>query len=91
MRQSFITDHTIISSLGFDSKSNFEQLKKSHSGIKKHQRENGDNYYSSIVDKAKVDKLYSMLDDVDAYTRLEKMMILSIKNRDSNFIKYIKT
>ena len=80
MRQSYITHHHIISSLGFDSKSNFEQLKNSQSGIKKHQRENGDAYYSSIVDKEKVDKLFSKIGDVEKHTVLEKMMILSVND-----------
>ncbi len=78
MQQSYITYHHIISSLGFDSKSNFEQLKKSKSGIKKYQRENGDEYYSSIIDKEKVDKLFSEIGTIDKYTTLEKMMLLSV-------------
>ena len=80
MRQSYITYHHIISSLGFDSKSNFEQLKKSQSGIKMHQRENGDSYYSSIVDKSKVDASFSKIGDVNKYTTLEKMMLLSVND-----------
>ena len=80
MRQSYITYHHIISSLGFDSEANFERLKNSESGIKKHQRENGDDYYSSIIDKEKVDKLFSVIGDVDNYTTLEKMMLLSVND-----------
>lgn len=80
MRQSYIPYHHIISSLGFDSKSNFEQLKNSQSGIKKHQRENGDDYYSSIVDKEKIEKQFSEIGDVNQHTTLEKMMLLSVND-----------
>lgn len=66
--------------MGFDSESNFEQLKNSQSGIKKHQRENGDDYYSSIVDKEKVNELFSEIGDVSKYTTLEKMMLLSVND-----------
>ena len=78
MRQSYITYHHIFSSLGFGSKSNFDQLKKNQSGIKKHQRENGDDFYSSLINKEKVDELFSEIGDANKYTTLEKMMILSV-------------
>lgn len=80
MRQSFITHHNIISSLGFDSKSNFERLKKIQSGIEKHQRENSDFFYSSIVDKEKVNSLFSKIGEVNQYTSLEKMMLVSVQD-----------
>jgi len=80
MKASFITHHHILSSLGFDSKSNFEQLKKNQSGIKKHQRENGEDFYSSIVDKEKVNNLFSEIGALHKFTMLERMMILSVKN-----------
>jgi len=51
MREAYITNHNIISSLGFTSEANFDQLVKEKSGIKKYQGENIDSYYSSKVDQ----------------------------------------
>ncbi len=86
MREAFITHHNIISSLGFSSESNFNRLKFQESGIKKFQRENGETYYSSQVDKSKVDEEFSKIGDVNLYTTLEKMMILSVNSilKESN-------
>lgn len=80
MRETYITYHNIISSLGFDSASNFENLKAQKSGIEKHQRENGESFYSSIVDKKEVDTTFSKIGEVNDYTMLEKMMLLSVQD-----------
>jgi 3-oxoacyl-[acyl-carrier-protein] synthase-1 len=78
MRQVYITHHNIISSLGFDSQTNFKNLLSNKSGIAEVKSNDGKLYYSSIVDKEKVDIEFSKIGDVDGYTTLEKMMILSI-------------
>lgn len=78
MREAYITNHNIISSLGFSSEENFNHLVAEESGIRQYQRENGDLYYSSQVDKEKVDEVFSEIGSVSLYTTLEKMMILSI-------------
>ena len=78
MREAFITHHNVISSLGFSSEENFEHLKKEQSGIQKFQRDNGDDYYSSQVDKELLDKEFTKIGDVTLYTTLEKMMLLSV-------------
>ncbi len=86
MREVYITNHHVISSLGFDSASNFKNLLEGKSGIVKYKRENGDSYYSSQVDKSKVDKEFLKIGDKEKYTVLEKMMILSINHvlKESN-------
>lgn len=78
MKKAYITNHHIISSLGFDSTSNFDNLLNNNSGIKKHQRENGKEFYSSIVDKEKVDIAFSKIGTIEKFTTLEKMMLLSV-------------
>ena len=78
MREVYITNHHIISSLGFDSTANFKKVVAQNSGIKKHKRKNGDSYYSSLIDKNRVEKEFSKIGKNDDYTILEKMMILSI-------------
>ena len=78
MKEAFINHHNIISSLGFTSEANFEQLIRENSGIKKYQRDNNDVYYSSKVDLEKVNTAFNKIGDSDSYTLLERMMILSI-------------
>ena len=78
MREVYITNHHIISSLGFDSASNFKNLMSQKSGIQKTKRENGDVLYSSIVNKEKINDSFSEIGDINLYTTLEKMMILSV-------------
>ncbi len=78
MRETFITNHHIISSLGFDSASNFNNLMHQKSGIKKHSRQNGESFYGTLIDKNRIDDQFSMLGNIDIYTSLEKMMLLSV-------------
>ena len=80
MRDVYITHHHIMSPLGFNSASNFEKLKSQKSGIQKFKRDNGDSFYTAIVDKEKVDTAFSKIGDVNLYTPLEKMMLLSVQN-----------
>ncbi len=86
MREVYITNHHVISPLGFDSASNFKSLLEGKSGIKKHIRNNGDSYYSAHVDKNKVNEAFLKIEDKEKYTVLEKMMILSISHvlKESN-------
>jgi len=78
MKKVYITNHHIISSLGFDSESNFKNLVLGKSGIKKHKRKNETPFYSSIIDKLKLDVHFSKIGNIAKYTILEKMMILSV-------------
>lgn len=80
MREAYITHHNIISSLGFTSEANFDQLIQEKSGIKKYQRENNETYFSSKVDKEKVNSEFKKIGDLESYTTLEKMMILSVNS-----------
>lgn len=79
MRKAYITHHNIISSLGFDSETNFKNLLSNRSGICRIEIDNGKFFYSSIVDKEKVDIEFSKIGDINGYTALEKMMILSVE------------
>ena len=80
MREAYITHHNIISSLGFTSEANFDQLIQAKSGIKKYQRENNEVYFSSKVDKEKLNSEFKKIGDTESYTTLEKMMILSVNS-----------
>lgn len=87
MREVFITDHHIISSLGFSSASNFNNLMALKSGIQLFKRKNGESYYSSLIDKEKIDQKFDQIASLKLYTTLEKMMILSVYNllKESKF------
>ena len=80
MKKAFISSHNIISSLGFTSEENFKNLASEVSGIQKYKRDNGEFYYSSQVEKNKIDGAFSEIGNVENYTTLEKMMILSVAN-----------
>ena len=87
MKEVYITNHHIISSLGFDSASNFQNLVEHISGIKRYKRENGQSYYSSLIDRKKIDNEFAAIGNIEDYTSLEKMMILSLYYllKDSDF------
>lgn len=80
MQNIYITNHNIISSLGFDSETNFKNLVAEKSGVKQHTHINGKAIYSSIVDKEKLDVRFSKIGDIKKYTILEKMMLLSVNH-----------
>jgi 3-oxoacyl-[acyl-carrier-protein] synthase-1 len=80
MKKAFINHHNIISSLGFTSEENFGQLAQENSGIKKYYRENKEEYFSSKIDKEKVEFEFKKIGDSNLYTILERIMILSVNS-----------
>ena len=87
MKKVYITNNRIISSLGMDSETNFDNLVKGISGIKAYQRPNGQQYFTSLIDKDEINKQFSNLAKADDYTILEQMMILSIHHilKEANY------
>jgi 3-oxoacyl-[acyl-carrier-protein] synthase-1 len=80
MRKVYITNNHIISSLGMDSETNFDKLVKGISGIKEYQRPNGQKYFTSLIDKEKINAAFSKIQTSKKQTILEKMMILSVNH-----------
>ncbi len=78
--KTFVTHHHIISSLGFDTNTNFEHIKNKISGIEQSVRESGESCYTSLVDKEKLDVAFSKIGNIETFTTLEKMMILSVSH-----------
>jgi len=76
----YITNNHIISSLGMDSETNFDNLVNGVSGIKAYQRTNGQKYYTSLINKEKINDEFSKIQTANKYTILEKMMILSVNH-----------
>lgn len=79
MTDVFISGDFIISPLGISSESNFEQIKKGISGIKKHQNNFSQNpFFAGIIS----DELINIDEIINAgnYTRLEQLIIISFQN-----------
>ncbi len=78
----FVSYNNIVSALGFDTLSNIENVSKGISGIQKHINKKVSKipFYSSLVDIDELDNAFEKLGDIKEYTRLEKMMILSLND-----------
>jgi len=78
----FAIADNIITSLGFTSNENFNALKNNISGIKQttDPKITQVPMYTSIVDSERLTTEFSKIGNVDDYTRLEKLMILSIND-----------
>lgn len=78
----FAIADNIITSLGFTSDENFNALKNNISGIKQTNDPNITQVpmYTSIVDSKKLTTEFSKIGNMEEYTRLEKLMILSIND-----------
>jgi len=77
----FIADN-ITSPLGFNSKENFEALLSGQTGI---QQVNDNNIYpepfqASLINSEKLDSQFSVFGENDKFTRLEKMVLISISD-----------
>jgi len=80
MKKVFVTYNNIISSLGFDTASNIENVSKEISGVEQINDEKllQEPFYSSLVATEKLDTAFQKIGSVSEYTRLEKMMMLSL-------------
>jgi 3-oxoacyl-[acyl-carrier-protein] synthase-1 len=76
----YITDSNCITPLGFDVNSNWDALQKGISGIKKHENVGQlTSFYSSIIDKEKLDTAFAEVSKEVGFTKLEKMLILALQ------------
>ncbi|MGJ8547971.1 beta-ketoacyl-[acyl-carrier-protein] synthase family protein [Winogradskyella wichelsiae] len=80
MKDVFITANSIISPLGFTSEANLAKISKEHSGIILHSDFSTSPCYASIINNKKLDQSFSTLGNSKMYTKLEKMMILSLQD-----------
>ncbi len=80
MNKIYTIADNIITSLGFTTKENFNELKKGNSGIKQTSdpKITPSPMCASIVDSDILSSEFAKIGDPEKYTRLEKMMILSI-------------
>lgn len=78
----FVIADNIISPLGFTSSENFEELKKMHTGVKRLETSelSSEPVCAALVDTQKLNSEFQKLNTKQSYTRLEKMVLLSIKD-----------
>lgn len=88
MRKVYLIDDSIISPLGFSTQENFQNLRENNIGIKEVKDDDiwSAPFYGSVVDS---DKLYEAWNSISNdkngnYSKLEKMMILSVSKLISN-------
>ena len=79
-KSAFITDYNLITPLGFDVKSNWNAILEGKSGIKKHQIiPHQPKFLASIIDDEELEMEFNNNFENQDFTRLEKMLLLSLK------------
>lgn len=80
MSKIYLTYNNIISSLGFTTAKNIERISNGNSGIKKVNDKTLSQkpFYSSLVVTDELDSAFQKLENTNHFTRLEKMMLLSL-------------
>lgn len=84
-KEIYITDYSCVTPLGFNVESNWNAILEGKSGVALHKViENQDAFYASIIDSEKLNKEFttvfdSEITDSQEFTRLEKMLLLSLK------------
>lgn len=82
MSKVYLTYNNIISSLGFNTAKNVENISKGISGLQKVEDKNLSKkpFYSSLVDTDQLNQAFLKIGKTNDFTRLEKMMLLSLNN-----------
>lgn len=79
-KEIYITDYNCVTPLGFSIDSNWEALLAGKSGVALHKViENQDAFYASMINNEELNKEFSKNFDNQEFTRLEKMLLLSLK------------
>lgn len=80
MNDVFITANNIISPLGFTSEANIFEITQGNSGITLHEDISSSPIYASIIENKKLNEAFNKIGDSNAFTKLERMMILSLQD-----------
>ncbi len=78
MKDIYFTASNIISPLGFTTESNISKIAQEQSGIEHHNSLGSSPYYASIINDTLLDNAFSKIGNTNEYSKLEKMMILSL-------------
>ncbi|MGJ8664965.1 MAG: beta-ketoacyl synthase N-terminal-like domain-containing protein [Patiriisocius sp.] len=83
MTKIYASHNNIISSLGFNSKTVVQQVANEKSGLERIENISilPFPFYASVIDKSKLNNAFAEIsEDQNSYTRLEKMMLLSLND-----------
>ena len=78
----YIASDNIISPLGFSTSVNFEALKQMKSGVQRLEKTHLSNtpIYAALIDDKKIDTTFQKINTTELYTKLEKLIILSVQD-----------
>ena len=81
MSRNYLLSDAIISPLGFTTEDNLKAIRNSESALKLHHNsrffENG--YYAGLIENKLIDGKFEKFGDSEKYTKLEKLLILAIR------------
>jgi 3-oxoacyl-[acyl-carrier-protein] synthase I len=96
LKKVYISNTNCITPLGFDVKTNVENISNGISGIKKHDNHTllKTPFHAAMINNSELDKAFSEISSCENFTKLEKMMILvlhpivkkSLLNKKTAFI-----
>lgn len=76
----YITDYNCITPLGFNVADNWQNVLDGKSGIRKHDLfESQPPFHAGIIDNNELERIFSAEFESENFTRLEKMLLLSLK------------
>jgi len=81
-KEIYITDYNCVTPLGFNADSNWKALLEGQSGVALHKIiDNQDAFYASMIDSDKLNEEFNRVftQNTNDYTRLEKMLLLSLQ------------
>ncbi len=82
MHKTFLSYNNIVSSFGFDSQTAISQIKNEVSALQLIDDKNilPDPFYSSLINREELEEKFEKLHPKDKFTRLEKMLIVSLSD-----------
>ncbi|WP_405206172.1 beta-ketoacyl synthase N-terminal-like domain-containing protein [Aquimarina sp. LLG6339-5] len=80
MKKVYIVADNIVSPLGFSTEDNIVNLRNNHTGIQKVEDDKiwSEAFYGAVINNEKLSKAWSVISENSSYTKLEKMMLLSV-------------
>ncbi|MFD2561941.1 beta-ketoacyl synthase N-terminal-like domain-containing protein [Aquimarina rubra] len=86
MRKVYLVSDNIVSPLGFSTEENIENLRANQTGIKKVEDDQiwSESFYGAVVDNNKLAQAWKTISNNSGYTKLEKMMLLSVSKLLAN-------
>ncbi|APG59505.1 beta-ketoacyl synthase N-terminal-like domain-containing protein [Christiangramia salexigens] len=79
MKKNFLLTDSIISPIGFGTFENINAIRSGRSALQFHERDGFEKgCYAGLIPESLIDLSFQELGDIDSYTKLEKMIILSI-------------